>query len=162
LSLDGQSKVITSIFPKIDLSIIRILINQMRIPLVLFVLFILFLAACSSKNNLIRGGFPSQFQLDVSKDILETLNGNTFVAHVRDVNPVFGRALTIKVRGLKVESIEDQDSSKASIAFRQWHKFQRKLKESNTVEIRNLERGIEGFWVWADVYLDGKILLNSY
>ena len=99
MSLDGQPKVITSIFPKIDLSIIRILINEMRISLVLFVLFIQFLAACSSKNNLIRGGFPSQFQLDVSKDILETLNGNTFVAHVRDVNPVFGRALTIKVRG---------------------------------------------------------------
>ena len=104
----------------------------MRISLVLFVLFIQFLAACSSKNNLIRGGFPSQFQLDVSKDILETLNGNTFVAHVRDVNPVFGRALTIKVRGLRVESIEDQDSSKSSKAFRQWHKFRRILKESNT------------------------------
>ena len=162
MSLDGQPKVITSIFPKIDLSIIRILINEMRISLVLFVLFIQFLAACSSKNNLIRGGFPSQFQLDVSKDILETLNGNTFVAHVRDVNPVFGRALTIKVRGLRVESIEDQDSSKSSKAFRQWHKFRGILKESSTVEIRNLERGIEGFWVWADVYLDGKILLNSY
>ena len=156
----GSYKV--NFFPKIDLRIIRILINQMRISLVLFVFLNLFLAACSSQNNLIRGVFPSKFQLDVSTDILETLNGNTFVAHVSDVNPIFGRALTIKVRGLRVESISDQDSSKSSKAFRQWHKFRRILKESNTVEIRNLERGIDGFWVWADVYLDGKILQSSY
>jgi len=134
----------------------------MRISLFLFLIFIQFLAACSSQNNLIRGGFPSQFHLDVSTDILETLNGNTFVAHVRDVNPVFGRALRIKVRGLRVESIEDQDSNKASTAFRQWHEFRGILKESSTVEIRNLERGFDGFWVWADVYLDGEILLSSY
>ncbi len=134
----------------------------MRISLFLFLIFLQFLAACSSQNNLIRGGFPSKFHLDVSTDILETLNGNTFVAHVRDVNPVFGRALTIKVRGLRVESIEDQDSNKASTAFRQWHEFRGILKESSTVEIRNLERGFDGFWVWADVYLDGEILLSSY
>ena len=134
----------------------------MRISLFLFLIFIQFLAACSSQNNLIRGGFPSKFHLDVSTDILETLNGNTFVAHVRDVNPVFGRALRIKVRGLRVESIEDQDSNKASTAFRQWHEFRGILKESSTVEIRNLERGFDGFWVWADVYLDGEILLSSY
>jgi hypothetical protein len=134
----------------------------MRISLFLLLIFLQFLAACSSQNNLIRGGFPSKFHLDVSTDILETLNGNTFVAHVRDVNPVFGRALTIKVRGLRVESIEDQDSNKASTAFRQWHEFRGILKESSTVEIRNLERGFDGFWVWADVYLDGEILLSSY
>jgi hypothetical protein len=119
------------------------------------------MVACSSQN-FIRKGFPSKFHLDASTDILETLNGNTFVAHVKGINPLFGRALTIKVRGLDVESITNEDSGKASTGFRQWHKFRRILKESNTVEIRNLERGKDGFWIWADLYLDGEILQSSY
>ena len=127
--------------------------------LFLFCLFLL--AACSPSQNSFNRVFPSRFNLDVTRDILETLNGNTFVAHVRGVNPVFGRALKIKVRGLKVESIADANSSKARTAFRQWHQFQQILKESKMVEIRNLERGAGGFWVWADVYIDGEILEHS-
>ena len=118
------------------------------------------LVACSSSQNSRNSVFPSRFHLDVSKDILETLDGNTFVAHVRGVNPVFGRALKIKVRGLVVESVSETNSSKVSTAFRQWHQFRQILKESKTVEIRNLERSSEGFWVWADVYIDGRILEN--
>lgn len=122
----------------------------------LFLVFVL--VACSSSQNSRNSVFPSRFHLDVSKDILETLDGNTFVAHVRGVNPVFGRALKIKVRGLVVESVSETNSSKVSTAFRQWHQFRQILKESKTVEIRNLERSSEGFWVWADVYIDGSIL----
>jgi hypothetical protein len=133
----------------------------MRISLVFLFFFMQFMVACSSQN-FIRKGFPSKFHLDASTDILETLNGNTFVAHVKGINPLFGRALTIKVRGLDVESITNEDSGKASTGFRQWHKFRRILKESNTVEIRNLERGKDGFWIWADLYLDGEILQSSY
>ena len=119
---------------------------------------VLVLVACSSSQNSRNSVFPSRFHLDVSKDILETLDGNTFVAHVRGVNPVFGRALKIKVRGLVVESVSETNSSKVSTAFRQWHQFRQILKESKTVEIRNLERSSEGFWVWADVYIDGSVL----
>lgn len=122
----------------------------------LFLVFVL--VACSSSQNSRNSVFPSRFHLDVSKDILETLDGNTFVAHVRGVNPVFGRALKIKVRGLVVESVSETNSSKVSTAFRQWHQFRQILKESKTVEIRNLERSSEGFWVWADVYIDGSVL----
>ena len=93
---------------------------------------------------------------------METLNGNTFVANVKNIHPVFGEALTIKVRGLKVESIETEDSSSASRAFRQWHKFSNLLKEASDIELRNLERGRNGFWIWADVYIDGEILGDLY
>tara|TARA_B110000003_G_C16641940_1_gene530533 strand:+ start:2684 stop:3085 length:402 start_codon:yes stop_codon:yes gene_type:complete len=120
--------------------------------------FVFLVVACSSSQNSRNSVFPSRFHLDVSKDILETLDGNTFVAHVRGVNPVFGRALKIKVRGLVVESVSETNSSKVSTAFRQWHQFRQILKESKTVEIRNLERSSEGFWVWADVYIDGSVL----
>ena len=122
--------------------------------------FVFLLVSCSSSQNLSNQVFPSRFRLDVSKDILETLDGNTFVAHVRGVNPVFGRALKIKVRGLLVESVSETNSSKISTAFRQWHQFREILKESKSVEIRNLERSSEGFWVWADVYIDGRVLGN--
>ena len=132
----------------------------MRILLIGLFTFMQFMTACSSQHTSVNRGFPSTFELDVSSDILETLNGNTFVAHVKEVNPVFGRALTIKARGLNVESFTDPDPLKVSTAFRQWHRFRRILKESSHVRIRNLERGKNGFWVWADLYLDGKILAN--
>ena len=122
--------------------------------------FVFLLVGCSSSQNLSNSVFPSRFHLDVSKDILETLDGNSFVAHVRGVNPVFGRALKIKVRGLLVESVSETNSIKVSIAFRQWHQFRQILKEAKTVEIRNLERSSEGFWVWADVYINGRVLGN--
>jgi hypothetical protein len=77
---------------------------------------------------------------------------------VKGVNPIFGRALKIKARGLQVESVSDTNASKVSTAFRQWHQFRQILKESKTVEIRNLERSSEGFAVWADVYIDGRFL----
>lgn len=121
-----------------------------------------FFFACSSSQNSLNRNFPSKFYLDVSEDILETLDGQSFVAHVRGVNPVLGRALKIKVRGLRVESLIDVNSTKVSTAFRQWHQFQQILKESNMVEIRNLERGSGGFWIWADLYIDGKILESSH
>ena len=121
---------------------------------------LLILSGCSHTPNVKNQNFPTRFQLDVTSDILETINGNTFVAHVRGLNPIFGRALTIKIREIKVESIEDKDSNKASLAFRQWYQFRRLIKESKSVEIRNIERGGEGFFVWADLYLDGKLLKN--
>ncbi|MDG1325862.1 MAG: hypothetical protein P8P49_08850 [Opitutales bacterium] len=132
-------------------------------PILLLGLIILmqFMSACSSQNISANQSYPSSFKLDVTRDILETMDGNTFVAHVKELNPVFGRALTIKVRGLKVESITDLDPLKVRTAFRQWHTFRRVLKESSHVEIRNLERGESGFWIWADVYLDGEILASS-
>jgi len=132
----------------------------MRILLIGLFTFMQFMTACSSQHTSVNRGFPSTFELDVSSDILETLNGNTFVAHVKEVNPVFGRALTIKARGLNVESFTDPDPHNVRTAFRQWHRFRWILKESSRVEIRNLERGENGFWVWADLYLDGKILAN--
>ena len=132
----------------------------MRILLIGLFTFMQFMTACSSQHTSVNRGFPSTFELDVSSDILETLNGNTFVAHVKEVNPVFGRALTIKARGLNVESFTDSDPHNVRTAFRQWHRFRWILKESSRVEIRNLERGENGFWVWADLYLDGKILAN--
>ena len=134
--------------PKIDFICNPILNIRMRFyGISLFLVF--FLVACSSSQNSLNQVFPSRFYLDVSKDILETLDGNTFVADVRGLNPIFGRALKIKVRGLQVESVMDINSSKVI------------LKESKTVQIRNLERGSEGFWLWADVYIDGKILESS-
>jgi len=146
--------------PKIDFICNPILNIRMRFyGISLFLVF--FLVACSSSQNSLNQVFPSRFYLDVSKDILETLDGNTFVADVRGLNPIFGRALKIKVRGLQVESVMDINSSKVSTAFRQWHQFRQILKESKTVQIRNLERGSEGFWLWADVYIDGKILESS-
>ncbi len=132
----------------------------MKFCLVILILSIL--TSCSSKNDFIQKHYQERFYLDSKKDIKETLNGNTFIANVGGVNPIFGDSLTIKVRGLRVESIESEDPSISQLAFRQWHKFKILLKEANEIEIRNLERGQNGFWVWADLYLDGKILEDIY
>ena len=122
----------------------------------------IFLVSCSSEGKFFRQSYPDKFKLNAETDVMETLSGNTFVANVKNIHPVFGEALTIKVRGLKVESIETEDSSSASRAFRQWHKFSNLLKEASDIELRNLERGRNGFWIWADVYIDGEILGDLY
>ena len=122
----------------------------------------IFLVSCSSEGKFFRQSYPDKFKLSAETDVMETLSGNTFVANVKNIHPVFGEALTIKVRGLKVDSIETEDSSSASRAFRQWHKFSNLLKEASDIELRNLERGRNGFWIWADVYIDGEIFGDLY
>ena len=122
----------------------------------------IFLVSCSSEGKFFRQSYPDKFKLNAETDVMETLSGNTFVANVKNIHPVFGEALTIKVRGLNVDSIETEDSSSASRAFRQWHKFSNLLKEASDIELRNLERGRNGFWIWADVYIDGEILGDLY
>ena len=127
-----------------------------------FSILFIFLVSCSSEGKFFRQSYPDKFKLSAETDVMETLSGNTFVANVKNIHPVFGEALTIKVRGLKVDSIETEDSSSASRAFRQWHKFSNLLKEASDIELRNLERGRNGFWIWADVYIDGEILGDLY
>ena len=127
-----------------------------------FLTLFIFLVSCSSEGKFFRQSYPDKFKLSAETDVMETLSGNTFVANVKNIHPVFGEALTIKVRGLKVDSIETEDSSSASRAFRQWHKFSNLLKEASDIELRNLERGRNGFWIWADVYIDGEILGDLY
>ena len=119
-------------------------------------------AGCSSKSGENNHKFNSRFQLDVTQDILETLDGNTFVANLQQVHPVFGRALTVKARGITVQSIESKNTEKSRAGFRQWHLFKRMLEGAESVEIRNLERGKTGFWVWADLYLNGKFIQNLH
>ena len=66
-----------------------------------------------------RTGFPMRFVLDKGRDLKETVSGNTFVATLPGVHPVFGEALTIRVRGLQAESISEKDPQKAALAFDQ-------------------------------------------
>ena len=105
-----------------------------------------------------RNVFPMRFLLDKGSDLKETVSGNTFVATLPGVHPVFGEALTIRVRGLKAESIREKDPQKAAIAFDQRLAFRRTIDKAQRVELRNLERGKGGFWIWADLYLDGRLI----
>ena len=105
-----------------------------------------------------RTVFPKRFLLDKERDLKETTSGNSFVTPLPGVHPVFGEALTIRVRGLRAESIKQDDPRKAALAFDQWLKFKRVMEGARTVELRNLERGEGGFWVLADLYLDGRLI----
>jgi hypothetical protein len=102
--------------------------------------------------------FPKRFVLDKGRDLKETISGNSFVATLPGVHPLFGEALTIQVRGLQAESVKEKDPQKATRAFDQWLAFKRTMENAHTVELRNLERGRGGFWVWADLYLDGRLI----
>ena len=127
-----------------------------------FLCLTILLASCFSQSGKNNHKFSSRFQLDVSRDILETLDGNTFVVNLTQVHPVFGQALTVKARGMNVESISDENTEKSRAGFRQWHAFKRMLEGAESVEIGNLERGKTGFWVWADLYLNGKFIQNLH
>jgi len=131
-------------------------------PVVYFYLsIILFIQGCSSQIELADRKYPSRFRINVVDDLLETHDGNTFSANLHGIHPVFGNALRIKARGVSVESIKNSDSKKASLAFRQWHRFSELLKEAKIVEVRDLERGTNGFWVLADVYIDGVLFSGA-
>ena len=106
----------------------------------------------------IRTVFPKRFLLDKGRDLKETISGNTFVATLPGIHPVFGEDLTIRVRALQAESIKEKDPQKATLAFDQRLAFKRALEDARTVELRNLERGEGGFWVWADLYLNGRLI----
>ena len=125
-------------------------------------LFALFLfLGCASQTNYTGKKYPKKFILRVADDVFETLNGNTFTANIRDIHPVFGNAIRIRVRGLSANAITDLDTEKATVAFRQWHRFTALIKEAEVIELRDLERGNNEFWVWADVYIDGVLLKDS-
>ena len=125
----------------------------------LFALFLI--AGCASQTDYDGKKYPKKFTVIVADDVLETLDGNTFVANVRGIHPVFGNAIRIRVRGLSANDITDLDTKKATVAFRQWHKFTALIKEAELIELRDLERGNNGFWVWADVYIDGVLLKDT-
>ena len=130
----------------------------------LFICVFLFVTSCSVSTPAgrdDRNSFPSRFVIDKGSDLKETVSGNLFVVDLPGVHPVFGRALTVRVRGVKAESIKDKDPANAALAYRQRLRFKRLLDDAEMVELRNLERG-QGdgvFWVWADLYLNGRILL---
>lgn len=105
-----------------------------------------------------RTVFPKRFVLDKGRDLKETISGNTFIATLSGIHPVLGETLTIRVRGLQAESIKEKDPQKATRAFDQRLAFKRALEYARTVELRNLERGEGGFWVWADLYLNGRLI----
>ena len=128
----------------------------------LICLFALFLfLGCASQTDYAGKKYPKKFSLRVADDVLETLNGNTFTANVRGIHPVFGNAIKIRVRGLSANAITDLDTEKATVAFRQWHRFNALIKEAKVIELRDLEWGNNGFWVWADVYIDGVLLKDT-
>ena len=131
-------------------------------PVVYFYLsIILFIQGCSNQTELADRKYPSRFRINVVDDLLETHDGNTFSANLHGVHPVLGNALRIKARGVSVESIKNSDSKKASLAFRQWHRFTALLKEAKVVEVHDLERGTNGFWVLVDVYIDGVLFSGA-
>ena len=99
-----------------------------------------------------------RFVLDKGEHLKETISGNTFVATLPGIHPVFGEALTIRVRGLQAESIRSKDPQKAALAFDQRLAFRRAMDNARTVEIRNLERGEGGIGVWADLYLNDRLI----
>jgi hypothetical protein len=126
----------------------------------IFLAIFLFLG-CSYQTDYSGRKYPKNFILHVADDVLESLNGNTFTANIRGIHPVFGNAINIKVRGLSAKSITDPDTEIATLAFRQWHRFSELIKEAKVIELRDLERGSDGFWVWADVYIDGVLLQDA-
>ena len=124
--------------------------------------FLCLILGCAVSEGPVPSGnpvsFPDRFRIDKVRDLKETLSGNEFVTTLPGVNPVFGESLTIRVRGLRVESVREKDPQKAIRAYDQWLAFKRALENARTIELRNLERGEGGFWVWADLYLDDRLV----
>ena len=82
--------------------------------------------------------FAKRFVISKGNGLREILSGNSFVADLPGVHPLFGEAVTIRVRGLKAESVKDEDPRKAARAYDQWLKFKRTLENAKSRRVRLL------------------------
>ena len=98
--------------------------------------------------------FPGRFYLMPGRDVGKVLDGNTFLANLHGVHPLLGDNVPIRIRGFSAPILPPEKSEDLPAAISAWNHLRRTLENARDVELRLLERGSDGFYLIADVYLD--------
>ena len=106
------------------------------------------LMAEASRDN------PTRFRLSPGRDVGQVLDGNTFLANLQGVHPLLGQSVPIRIRGFSAPNLPPEDNAQMPAAISAWTHLRRTLEDARDVELRLLERGSDGSYLIADVYLD--------
>ena len=133
--------------------------------LALFSSFVLlsFLGCSLRKESAFQGknaqaGFPTRFQLAQGQDVGTVIDGNTFLANLRGVHPLLGNDVPIRIRGFSASPLPPAKDEDLPAAIAAWTRLRHVLENARELELRMLERGEDGFFLMADLYVEGKML----
>ena len=105
--------------------------------------------------------FPTRFKLLPGRDVGNVIDGKTFLANLRGVHPLLGQDVPIRIRGFTALSLPPEKNEDLGAAIAAWTELRRTLENAREIELRLLERGQDGFFIVADVYVEGKLLKPS-
>ena len=137
-----------------------------RLPYLAFSVgvFTLLFFGCNSRGGLDFSGsepprfYAKRFYLMPGRDVGQVLNGNTFLANLHGVHPLFGENVPVRIRGVSAPMLPPANNSDLPAAIVAWQRLRQILENAREVELRLLERGQDDFYVLADVYVDGDLL----
>lgn len=86
-------------------------------------------------------------------------DGDTCKFDIPDVPDVFGKGLSIRIRGIDTPEIRGKCENEKIMAKKAKEFINFLMNKATTIEIKNVERG-KYFRVVADVYVDGKSIAD--
>jgi endonuclease YncB( thermonuclease family) len=94
--------------------------------------------------------------LEVSA-IKNVYDGSTFRAYIKNVHPLIGDNIKVRVAGIGTPEIKGKCADEIELAINAREFARSKLYESNNIILKNVGRG-KYFRIIADVVIDGKSL----
>jgi micrococcal nuclease len=84
-------------------------------------------------------------------------DGDTFRANIKNLPPIVGKNIRIRIRGINTPEMDSKSSATQEAARAAQRFLENALKHAQRITLKNTERGTY-FRIVADVYLDGKNL----
>lgn len=95
----------------------------------------------------------------VIEKVVRVYDGDTFYANLKDVHPLLGHEIGIRVEGVDTPEIRGSSKCVKQMAYAARDFVKNLFNEAKTIELRNCGRG-KYFRIIADVYVDGKNLAD--
>lgn len=122
--------------------------------IIVFTIAILIAAGCT------QASFRQRGYGDLVGTYLYNYDGDTITVNIKDVHPLIGEKIRIRVAGIdtpEIKGTSGKEQRRAQAAKRLTHKL---CRRANKIELKNVRRGTY-FRIVADVYLDGQSLAKA-
>ena len=90
-------------------------------------------------------------------DFVKNHDGDTFTVEIRNVPPLIGHGITVRVLGVDAPEMDSSDSCERSAALRAKSEVEGFLKSASRIDLKRLGRD-KYFRILADVKVDGQSL----
>ena len=88
---------------------------------------------------------------------IKNYDADTITVHIPRVHPLIGKNMSIRVLGVDTPEIRTKDKCEKELALRAKNKVAEFLKQSNRIDLINIQRG-KYFRIVADLLVDGESL----